>query len=121
MNNLSPQIRILVTTAKNFMLLVNNLLIHLRHIFDQKSLENSELDTYLFIAGGFGVKNNRKTRKFLKMWANLEIGHPQGKDMQECVLHVVSTFPVRILKMASKFLKTSLSDSLVKVAFFQKI
>jgi len=30
------------------------------------------------VAGGFGVKNNKKTRKFLKMWANLEIGHPQG-------------------------------------------
>jgi hypothetical protein len=40
----------------------------------------------LFIAGGFGVKNNKKTRKFLKMWAYLEIGHPQGKDMKGQVL-----------------------------------
>ena len=45
----------------------------------------------LFIAGGFGVKNNKKTRKFLKMWANLEIGHPQG--MKEKVLESVSGSP----------------------------
>ena len=47
----------------------------------------------MFIAGGFGVKNNKKTRKFLKMWANLEIGHPQGKDMKEQVLKSVSGSP----------------------------
>ena len=47
----------------------------------------------LLIAGGFGVKNNKKTRKFLKMWANLEIGHPQGKDMKEQVLKSVSGSP----------------------------
>ena len=30
------------------------------------------------MSGGFGVKNNEKTRKFLHMWANLEMGQPTG-------------------------------------------
>ena len=55
----------------------------------------------MFIAGGFGVKNNKKTRKFLKMWANLEIGHPQGKDMKEQVLKSVSGSPQEFLRKPS--------------------
>ena len=31
------------------------------------------------VAGGYGVKNNQKTRQFLHMWANLENGQPTGK------------------------------------------
>ena len=30
------------------------------------------------MSGGFGVKNNAKTRKFLNMWANLEMSQPTG-------------------------------------------
>ena len=30
------------------------------------------------MAGGYGVKNNKNSRDFLNMWANLEHGHPEG-------------------------------------------
>ena len=30
------------------------------------------------MAGGYGVKNNKNSQDFLKMWANLEHGHPEG-------------------------------------------
>ena len=30
------------------------------------------------VAGGYGVRNNRKTREFLKMWADLELNQPKG-------------------------------------------
>ena len=30
------------------------------------------------MAGGYGVKNNGKSRDFLHFWANLEHGHPYG-------------------------------------------
>ena len=30
------------------------------------------------VAGGYGVKNFKKTRKFLRMWADLEYSQPKG-------------------------------------------
>ena len=30
------------------------------------------------VAGGYGAKNNEKTREFLKMWADLELDQPEG-------------------------------------------
>ena len=32
----------------------------------------------ILFLGGYGVRNNKKTRDFLKMWSNLELNEPKG-------------------------------------------